>query len=115
MLDGIAPAKNPMQQIDSRIPLTEKDVVEWKQRYLIICEMVDGINRCFGPSLLIMVATCFVRMVSHLFGFIASVRRGLENPIDVIFAVHGLLILLFVFGHYCAITYAGYLMRRQVK
>ena len=115
MLDNIDSDKRLFYKIDSPIPVTQKSVIEWKQTYLITCELVDSINRCFGPSLLILVSTCFVRMVNHLFGFIASFRQDLKEPINVIFAIHGLLILLFVFGHYCAITFVGYRMRRQVK
>ena len=105
MLDNIATKKRHCKK---------SDLMKWRESYSIIGELFDSINHCFGPTLVILVTTCFVRMVNHFFGLIASFRDGLKNSIEIIFAVHGLLVLFFVFLHFIAICYVGYMVRRQV-
>lgn len=53
-------------------------LVKWKRLYVLVCDVVDGMNECFGPVLLFWI-------IHILVGFIATpyyILDGFQNSID---------------------------------
>ena len=95
--------------------LTNKDrnrkteIVKLKQKYLIILELVDEIQRCFGLFLLIVISGNFCRMITSSFQFMNFLRK--RDWIDSAKVLYDLVLMLV---HFCPILYIPHRIRQKV-
>ena len=79
----------------------------------VISELVDKINSCFGPILLILLFSTFARVINGSF-FIVTLT-SVKFVSSVIFEVTNLVVILTVIAiHNVALLYVAHGMRRKV-
>jgi len=73
--------KKHFSKFNGKIGL-ENQIGQLKQSYLIIGELIEKINLCFGPVLLIFLTSTFVRLVNNLF-FISILiyKKNISIPV----------------------------------
>ncbi len=80
----------------------------------VISELVDKINSCFGPVLLILLFSTFARVINGSF-FIIVTLTSVKFESSVIFEVTNLVVILTVIAiHNVALLYVAHGMRKKV-
>ena len=88
-------------------------LTEWKQSYLMICQLIDKINFCFGPVLLI-ITICVVLYFFNL-SFITIWIFTNSHPIDRISLTINAVTLSIISAHFSAIACSANHVRQQVN
>lgn len=86
------------------------ELVKLKQRYLMIVDLVDGIQRCFGLFLLIVISGNFCRMITSSFQLMNYLRkRDWFNSAKVLYD------LTLLLAHFCPLVCIPHRVRQKVK
>ena len=85
-------------------------LLKWKRKYLIINDLVDQMQRCFGLVLLIITTSQFIRMITSSFKLMRRIRNQ-----DWIDSGYILSLQLIEFFHFVPLIYTPYRIRQKVK
>ena len=89
-------------------------LIEWRKAYLVIGELVDKINSCFGPVMLISLISMFARVIKGSF-FLILTLNSWKFESSITFEVTNLVIILTVIAiHNVALLYVAHGMRKKV-
>ena len=110
---------NNNETVTSEIKMTANHwkvcLIQWRHSYQVISDLVDKINQCFGPVLMIMIVTSFVRFINEFFFILTNVGQEKLERSEIHNIIHLLCILSVVAIHNFALMYAAHGMRKQVQ
>lgn len=97
--------------IEGDYDLWHQKLVSWKHRYYLIDEFVHQINNSFGPFILLMLTSYFIRMTNNSFIFLNCFKKPFYSELwGAIYAFFIIKDLLYFSG----IVYFPYLVKQEV-
>ena len=94
-----------------------KKLEMWRRKHVVVCELVDNINECFGIVLLISVGYYFVNFICGTYSLFDQLRRvfDAESHLFLGFITYLMSTLIRNMTHFILLVSMPYRMQRKVS
>ena len=90
--------------------LKDKKMNSWKSQYLMIVNLIEHIQNCFGFFLLIFIPSEFLRLILTSYYLMLDLQNRDKAP-----ALYNALLLLIYFFLFCIVVYAPFRVQKRVR